>query len=374
MWVWSAFDRSQKSTVEHHDGADHAQLHHLGKSWDGEGFRSLLQGLQQHPGELILQYRPTAFSGSARTQLRWFLKNLPPQVRLHVILHRSFERPAPSASCSYWLLSPLLQLRMLWHLIRHAQRIYITSTKTLTLWHRLCAVKRTIHHLPVPSHISVVATPEKVRNLRCAFAQKNPFIIGTFSSFTEPEVLGVLRETLAVVLKKHSSWIWLALGRYSRGFVQFMQGSYPHLADRLQYSGELDPLALSAHLQICDVTLQPYHRGVSTLRTSAMAPLCHGLPLITSVGRKTESLWQSTGCARLVRWNHLGGYIHSVEFLARNPEQRKQLAQRGRSVYRRLFSLESNMELLGVPRVVEESGALRGPEAGDQRMGRGVRV
>ena len=345
--VWGAFDKSYRGKVKHYDvEAPHQEFHYLAKSWEQKSFENLLTSFSGDSVQLLIQYRPKAFPGAAKAQLCKFLKRLPSSVKVHVILHRSFERPVSSSSYRAFFLAPLWQLFTLYRLISLAQHVYVTSSKTLTLWHRLFAGKKRLTHLPVPSHISVVADPEKVRNLRLAFAPKHYVIIGTFSSFAEPEVLDVLRQTLALLLKKHSNWIWLAFGRYSRGFVQFMQGSYRDLADRLQYGGELDPLALSAHLQICDLALQPYYLGVSTLRTSAMAPLSHELPLVSSWGKHTEALWHESGCAHLVKWNKVKGYSEAVEYLIQNPLERKKLALRGRETYQKYFSLEKNLEAL----------------------------
>lgn len=396
--VWACFDRSQRGQVPHYEVESTAELRYLGTSWDEKNYNEVLGALltsplsdpqgpstseslsqrHSHRQQIIIQYRPGAFHGISQKALRKFLCSLAscsfkvscktrrkilakrqrtrgfhartdhPGVRVHVILHRSFERPLAGRSLPALIISPLSQLITLWVIMIRSHDVYVTSEKTIGPWHRLFSLRRrAIKCLPVPSHITLRAEPEKVGNLRRAMAPlAESFVLGTFSSFMEPQVLSLLGDTLVQLLRRNPRWVWLAFGRYSRDYVRFLQGRYHNLADRMQWGGELDLLALSAHLQVCDVALQPYHLGVSTLRTSAMASLSHGVPLVTSLGRNTEKIWQKSRCAHLVPWKDGPGYVQAVEELARDSRGRRNLGERGLRVYRENFSLEKNIDVL----------------------------
>jgi glycosyltransferase involved in cell wall biosynthesis len=56
-------------------------------------------------------------------------------------------------------------------------------------------------------------------------------------------------------------------------------------------TGALDAPAVSRHLQACDLVIQPYIDGASTRRGTLMAAFAHGRPIVTSVGRLSESFW-----------------------------------------------------------------------------------
>jgi glycosyltransferase involved in cell wall biosynthesis len=53
-------------------------------------------------------------------------------------------------------------------------------------------------------------------------------------------------------------------------------------------------------LQCCDLFVQPYPDGLSTRRTTMMALLQHGRPVVTNVGSRTEPMWSDSDAVRLV--------------------------------------------------------------------------
>ena len=67
------------------------------------------------------------------------------------------------------------------------------------------------------------------------------------------------------------------------------------LHNRLVATGSLVSSDAAAHLAACDLLLQPYPDGVSTRRTSLMAGLALGRPIVTSEGLLSEPLWREPG-------------------------------------------------------------------------------
>src|SRR5262249_59264800 len=67
---------------------------------------------------------------------------------------------------------------------------------------------------------------------------------------------------------------------------------HPGLVNRLHATGPLPADAVAGYLAACDLLLQPFPDGVSTRRTSVMAGLALGLPIVTSDGPATEPIWR----------------------------------------------------------------------------------
>ena len=61
----------------------------------------------------------------------------------------------------------------------------------------------------------------------------------------------------------------------------------------------MDAAEVSLHLQACDLLLQPYPEGITARRTTAMAGLAHGVPMVSSSGPLTEDFWADSGAVAL---------------------------------------------------------------------------
>jgi glycosyltransferase involved in cell wall biosynthesis len=121
---------------------------------------------------------------------------------------------------------------------------------------------------------------------------------------------------------------------------------YPQLGGRVVARGDLDAEELSAHLQVCDVLLQPYPDGASTRRTSLMAALAHGAPTVTTLGLLSEPTWAEADCAAFVPAADCQAMIRSTETLLTDAAVRFRLSTRAREVYRKHFALENTIQEL----------------------------
>jgi len=73
----------------------------------------------------------------------------------------------------------------------------------------------------------------------------------------------------------------------------------PHLGIRIAATGELPAEQIPAHLRACDLLVQPFPDGVSSRRTSVMAGLANGVPVVTNLGLLSEPLWRKSGAVAL---------------------------------------------------------------------------
>jgi len=119
----------------------------------------------------------------------------------------------------------------------------------------------------------------------------------------------------------------------------------PSLAARVAAPGRLPREALSIHLQACDVAVQPYPDGVSARRTTAMAALANGVPMVSSGGAFTEPQWQAAGIALAPAPDPAALAAAALDLLDDAPRRRR-LAGAGAALYEREFSMRRTLAVL----------------------------
>lgn len=334
-----------KTTYVDEDGVT---VHRLVTSWNTENFDHLAELISEKGGTLLIQYKPTIFGGYWNSALDGFVGKLKSSGRLqaiNLIIHEPFAIPQASILRPRTWLAPAYQYVLLRNLLKNSDNTYVTTNN----WKRFLKpfkLRENLVTLPVPSNIRNVAERQFSLNLRKAFASDAKMIIGTYSSFKEYEMLEILDAVISKTLTANPDWVWLLLGRQADKYCERLVQKYPAIADQIQTAGELDQNALSAHLQVADMMVQPYFQGVNTRRTSTMAALFHAMPVITSTGQKTESIWWETRCVRLVDWKEPSQYLEAIRTLSANENQRLQLSHAARLTYESCFSLEQNLRLL----------------------------
>ena len=129
-------------------------------------------------------------------------------------------------------------------------------------------------------------------------------------------------------------------------FLDRLSSGHPGLRGRAWASGRLSPIDVAAALRACDLLLQPYPDGVTTRRTSVMAGLANGVPIVTTDGALTEGVWRETGATTLVPAEDAMQCVETVRRLIDTPADRAALGRRGRQVYATRFSIERTVEAL----------------------------
>ena len=141
----------------------------------------------------------------------------------------------------------------------------------------------------------------------------------------------------------------LLLGRGGESMRDDLMLRDPQLAGRVHASGPLSDEDLSRHVAACDVMLQPYPDGVSTRRTSIMAALSHGKPVVTTSGRLTEPLWSACGSVVLIPADQPADLAQATASLIADPAHRQQLSARSRALYAERFDLTHTVDTLRSP-------------------------
>lgn len=193
--------------------------------------------------------------------------------------------------------------------------------------------------LPVPSTLPVTQADDSIHQLRATkLTNAGGVIIGHFGTY-QPAILRTLSDLLPMLLNELPGAHVELLGRGSEEVVEKMRPRLGNLASRVGASGELDAAGLSRRLQACDLLVQPYPDGASTRRTTLMAALAHGIPVVTTVGRLSETFWRDSDAIATAPVGDIEGMTRVVAAVAGDAERRKGMAASARATYDARFDL-----------------------------------
>jgi glycosyltransferase involved in cell wall biosynthesis len=199
--------------------------------------------------------------------------------------------------------------------------------------------------LPIPSTIPVIDDPATVSALRARYAPGGDFLLAHFGTYgrhiTEP-----LMDLLPALLGDHSNLSVLLLGRGGEALRDDLIRKNKELAGRVHATGQLAAADLSRHLSACDLMIQPYTDGVSSRRTSAMAGLSHGLPIITTTGHNTESFWAESGAVALAHAGDVQSLARLTDRLLADADERKSIAEAARKLCQQRFHIRRTIAML----------------------------
>jgi len=199
--------------------------------------------------------------------------------------------------------------------------------------------------LPVPSSVPIVHDPLGVRVVRQRYAPGKQQIVGHFGT-CDRNISKLLLQSIPTLLHTMADCVALFLGHGSETVRDELIQRYPDLTDRVHATGSLTTADLSQHISACDVMLQPYIDGVSSRRTSVMAALSHGLPIVTAKGALTESIWTESHAVALVTADDVEALIETTKSLLANASARSELGEAARDLYETRFDLSHVVEAL----------------------------
>lgn len=189
--------------------------------------------------------------------------------------------------------------------------------------------------LPVPSTISVAASSSKP-------SASGAGVIGHFGTYGEHSSR-VLRPAIAAILERSPEVRIRLIGRGGDAFIARNRELAVH-GDRLTATGEVSSSDVSIEIQGCNVMLQPYLDGVTTRRTSIMAALAHGRPVVTNRGPLTESLWEHCGCIALTADASASNLAGAALSLVRDESRCTTMGNVALEFYEATFSIERAVE------------------------------
>jgi glycosyltransferase involved in cell wall biosynthesis len=230
--------------------------------------------------------------------------------------------------------------------LRAAERVFVSTPAWEPLLSRLGPRREPPTWLPVPSNGALEAAPEAVAAVRGRVASApGGVVFGHFSTFA-PAVAAALAAALPPLLGADTRRAALLIGRGSERFSRGLLDVRPELIGRVHAAGEVTPDEAAAHLGACDLLLQPYPDGVTGRRTTVMAGLALGVPVVTTHGESTEPLWQEQAIALTVPADRPAALVETAERLAADPAARREWGARGRAGYQARFRIEHTVQAL----------------------------
>jgi hypothetical protein len=221
-----------------------------------------------------------------------------------------------------------------------AERVFIT----VPAWRSMVpSTSASITWLPVPSTIPVVRDAAAAADVRARYAAGRPLVghLGTYGDLIDPMITAAI-----VALLDSTPCGVLLLGRGSDAVAARIKQQHPRLSSVLHGAGPLPDDQVSHHLSACDVRLQPYPDGVSTRRTTAMAALAHGLPLVTTLGTLTEPLWASSGAVALAPADDRAALVAAAAGLVNDPIRAGRIGSTGAALYNAQFAVRHTVAAL----------------------------
>ena len=252
---------------------------------------------------------------------------------LHVMIHEPFlrfsHRPLQCAAA-------LVHRAMLTIACSAATRIWISIPSWADDIASYVPGRTPVKWLPIPAPDMPSATTAEVAVVREQVGAATP-ILGHFGTFS-PLITPLLEKALDVVLERSKASV-LLIGRDGDVFRQRFLVSRPEAATRVHATGVLEARALSSHIQACDLMVQPYPDGISSRRTSTLALMARGVPVVTNLGSLTEPFWEASVAVALVDEPDGARLGQAAVDLLQDEPRRRTLAGAAREMYDHLFDV-----------------------------------
>ena len=333
--VWHSGVDSALDTIR----SSRVAVHRLPDRFGRQSRDRIEAGIAHTPGTVLVQYVPGAFGllGMNIPFCRWLARLHRRGVDVRVMFHEPFfyfglARPWRNGFA-------IAQRSMAAILLRGSARAYY-STET---WTRLLApfgaAPRT-EVLPIPSTIPIETSEEAVAGWRRR--RRGTFVVGHFGTYGE-HIGTRLAAILPMLMRRLIDAHVVLVGEGGRAFAAALPAD---VRDRVEVTGRLAPSDTTAALRACDLLLQPYPDGVTTRRTSVMAALATGVPVLTTSGALTEPVWKETEAVALAPADDIAAIVEIVARLADDAQARVALGARGRRTYDERFALGLTIERL----------------------------
>lgn len=204
---------------------------------------------------------------------------------------------------------------------------------------------RSFRWLPVASTIPVINDSEGIKAVRTGYVANGNQLVGHFGTY-DRRSCELLDRAVPALLTERGNCSVVLLGNGGEQTRSDLVRANPDLADRIHAPGFLKEVDLSLHVSACDVLLQPFVDGVTSRRTSVMAGLAHGIPIVTTRGRLTESLWEESDAIVLVPAADWRALVENATNLLSRADMRSRLAVAGKELYAQNFSLSRTITAL----------------------------
>ena len=278
---------------------------------------------------VALQYNPFSFGrwGFAPwlPVKLWRLKRISPRLRLGLTVHELYFPITSwrSAMIGVWQ-------RVQFFAVLVLADIVFTS---ITEWASDLANRRParpVYHLPVGSNLPDMRHTREAERERLG-ADEETVVLAAFGANHPSRLMEHVSRAAAMVASGGSRTLLVNLG-----------SDVPPLdagpAVEVLTPGQLSAEQIARHLAAADIYLAPFIDGVSTRRTTVMAALQHGLPVIGTDGHLTDAvLRRATNALTLTPVADVDAFARAATALARDDAARSRHGAVARSLYEHEF-------------------------------------
>src|SRR4051812_7972721 len=245
---------------------------------------------------------------------------------VYVVVHESYVPPLSWR----WAAMGAWQRRQL-RMVHRAADLVFTPVEPLAEELRHLDPPRPVVHLPVGSNLPDMRHARDSERARLEIGE-DELVIAAFGTGHPSRRIGDVAVAANVAADLHGKVVVLNLGagapplRVVRASVRVIE------------PGFLDSASAARHLAAADLFLAPFVDGVSARRTTLMAALQHGLPVIGTDGRLTDDVLRDARQAlTLVPVGDHKRLAEAVRWLIRDREERLERGAAGRDLYERHF-------------------------------------
>ena len=298
------------------------------------------------PRHILVQWVPHGYGyRSMNLGFCWWLRNRAAQQgdRVDIMLHEpylGFGRKWRQTSVA------MVHRLMTLVLLRAATKVWVAIPEWEKRWSRY-TLGRTVpfQWLPIPSNIPVSDNPSGIQAVRRRYSSGGELLIGHFGTYGWP-ITSLLEPVLLGLGNDSAKLTILLLGIGSEKFRDELIRKQPRLASLIQAAGGLSVEDLSCHVAACDLLIQPYPDGVSSRRGSFMVGLCHGKPVVTTIGPLSEPFWAETGALAFAHVNDPERFLHLVHQLRTDAVERARMGRAASALYRERFHISHTIGAL----------------------------
>jgi glycosyltransferase involved in cell wall biosynthesis len=264
--------------------------------------------------------------------------------RIELMVHEPFLEF--SAASLRQNLPALAHRSMTLLLLRAAEQVWMS----IPAWEKLLrpyALGRDLafRWLPIPSNVPVCADTAGVPAVRQRYVAGDHLLIGHFGTYGIP-VAKLLEPILCSLSDRPSGLTVLLIGKGSEQFHRQLIARYPNLERLVRASGALASEDLPTHVAACDLLIQPYPDGVSSRRTSFMAGLSYGKPIVTTTGWLTEPFWHGCDAVGLALAGDTPAFVEQVRRLQHDTVERRRMGAAAARLYQERFDLSHTIASL----------------------------
>lgn len=292
------------------------------------------------PCRLLVQYVPHAFGCKAMNLpfARWLRRRSQP---VWVMFHEVTFPWERGQSLKHQLLG-FVQWRMASSAVRAAEKMFISIPKWKDRLKDITTLDREPIWLPIPSCLPTGVDSTATMNRREKLGvPRQTRLLGHFGTYGGA-ITDLLTPCLKAILAKNQDCHLFLIGYGSDAYA----ANLAQFNGRVHAAGALPPLETCECIAACDLLLQPFPDGISCRRSSAMAALALGKPLVSTHGELSEDFWSSSRAVVLAPADRPEELIALTEQLLAEESHLRERGDEAHRLYARYFSLERTIDVL----------------------------